>query len=402
MLQILLYLRYVAVAGQVLTIVFVSQRLGLAIPVGALLTVSGGLLVFNLAMHAWWLRTRDARPGVLIVHLLADMLALTGLLYFSGGPGNPFVSLYLVPVALAAIGLDLVPMIMLTVAAGALYTWLLTHHVPLPHVHDRDFELHVTGMWINFMLTAVIMATVLARFMAVVREQRQRLLHIRENSLRDESLLAIGSLAAGTAHELNTPLTTMGLLLDDWICEDQPPSRDDIEMMRSQLTHCRDHVRALTDIARRGAADQNRVMNADAFVRESIDRWQLLRPNVLVSAEYNSGGQRIQVAVSLSQAVLNLLNNAADATLSSGRSEPIDVVTQVKRDRLEILIADRGPGPENIPDEPRVDHRGPGLGIGLMVSNASIERSRGRVRQFARQGGGCVTQIELPLAEGVA
>ncbi|MBW4820769.1 hypothetical protein KJE23_09695, partial [Streptococcus salivarius] len=86
-------------------------------------------------------------------------------LYFSGGPANPFVSLYLVPVALAAIGLDIAPMLGLTVLTAALYTWLMGHHLELPHLHGSDFQLHVTGMWVNFLLSAGIMAVVLSRFM---------------------------------------------------------------------------------------------------------------------------------------------------------------------------------------------------------------------------------------------
>ena len=101
MLELLIPLRYLAVAGQLLTVGFVRIKLGLGIPVVPLVAISLALLAFNVATHVWWRRQRGAGPRTVGLQLAVDVLALTGLLYFSGGPGNPFVSLYLVPVALA-------------------------------------------------------------------------------------------------------------------------------------------------------------------------------------------------------------------------------------------------------------------------------------------------------------
>ncbi|MGO1072917.1 ATP-binding protein [Lysobacter sp. CA199] len=398
MLQLLIYLRYMAVAGQMLTVVFVVQRLNLPIPAKPLLSISAGLLAFNVLSHWWSLLHRDAGPRALVLQLLVDLLALTALLYFSGGPANPFVSLYLMPVAMAAIGLEIAPMLGLTVLTAGLYTWLLRHHLPLPHVHGSDFQLHVTGMWVNFLLSAGIMVVVLSRFMTIVRDQRRRLSEARERAIRDESLSALGSLAAGTAHELNTPLATMGLLVDDWMSSQQPPPREDIELLRAQLAHCRDHVRALAEMARRGAAGESTHEDADAFVHACVDRWRLLRPNA--TAVFNAGapGRNVRVDASLPQAVINLINNAADANAARGIDAPVEVRTRAREGWLTVCILDRGAGPAQIAARPRRDSEGQGLGIGLMISKASIERSHGRVRQTEREGGGCMTEIELPLA----
>lgn len=398
MLQLLIYLRYLSVAGQMLTVVFVVQRLNLPIPAEPLLSISTGLLAFNLLSHWWWLAHRDAGPRALVLQLLVDQLALTALLYYSGGPANPFVSLYLVPVALAAIGLDIAPMLGLTVLTAALYTWLMRHHVDLPHMHGSDFQLHVTGMWVNFLLSAGIMVVVLSRFMTIVRDQRRRLSEARERAIRDESLSALGSLAAGTAHELNTPLATMGLLVDDWMASEQPPPREDIELLRSQLAHCRDHVRALAEMARRGAAGETTLEDADGFVHACVDRWRLLRPNATAVFHPGAPERKVRVDAGLPQALINLINNAADANAARGVDEPVEVTTQARENWLTVSILDRGAGPAQIAARPRLDNEGQGLGIGLMISKAGIERSRGRVRQVEREGGGCVTEVDLPFA----
>lgn len=401
MLPLLIPLRYLAVAGQLATMLFVAWRLGLGIPLAPMLSVSAALLVFNIALHLWWRRGGQAGARLLLAQLLVDMAALTALLYLAGGPANPFVSLYLVPVAIAAVGLDLVPVLSLAALSALLYTGLMRWHLPLPTVHGRDFELHVIGMWINFLLTVTIMSVVLGRFMATVKRQRRALAEARERALRDESVLALGTLAAGTAHELNTPLTTMGLLLDDWR-NGYAPDDEDLALMRAQLAHCRNHVRTLADLARRGDADEPAPRDADALLHDCVDRWRLLRPSVIVSLDMAATGHAVRVDATLPQALIHLFNNAADANARSGTEAAVEIASRIAEGRLHIAVRDRGDGPDSLAAFARAERDAHNLGVGLMISNASIERAGGTVRQFARGGGGCITEIVLPLANDEA
>ena len=401
MLPLLIPLRYLAVAGQLATMLFVAWRLGLGIPLVPMLSVSATLLAFNVALHLWWRRGGQAGARLLLTQLLVDMAALTALLYLAGGPANPFVSLYLVPVAIAAVGLDLVPVLSLAALSALLYTGLMRWHLPLPTVHGRDFELHVIGMWINFLLTVTIMAVVLGRFMATVKRQRRALAEVRERALRDESVLALGTLAAGTAHELNTPLTTMGLLLDDWQ-DGHAPDGEDLALMRAQLAHCRDHVRTLADLARRGDADEPAPRDADALLHDCVDRWRLLRPSVAVAVDAGAAGHALRVDATLPQALIHLFNNAADANARRGTDAAVEIASRIVEGHLHIMVLDRGDGPDALAAFARAERGAHGLGVGLMISNASIERAGGHVRQFARDGGGCITEITLPLARDKA
>ena len=146
------------------------------------------------------------------LHLAVDIVVFTAVVYFTGGPTNPFVSLYLVPISLAATSLP-TRYAWLTVAmCGAGYSLLWWRSVPLPPVHARfgsEFDLHLAGMWINFVIAAVLIVLFVGRMAWLVRQRDRELAAMRENALRDQQLIELGTLAAGTAHEINTPLSTL-------------------------------------------------------------------------------------------------------------------------------------------------------------------------------------------------
>src|SRR5574341_2347426 len=101
-LRQLVLLRSIAIAGQIVTVSFVGDVLDLALPLLSLAAVIGSLAFFNLAT---WFRLRlrwRVSDGELFGQILADILALTVLLYFTGGAANPFAGMYLLPLAIGA------------------------------------------------------------------------------------------------------------------------------------------------------------------------------------------------------------------------------------------------------------------------------------------------------------
>ncbi|MDP1680188.1 MAG: sensor histidine kinase, partial [Burkholderiales bacterium] len=101
-LRRLLGLRAIEVAGQAGAIAIAVYGIGMALPTAILLTLTAGLAL--AALFTWW-RTRQPWPvtdAELAGHLLIDIGVLTGLLYFTGGSTNPFVTLYLLPLSIAA------------------------------------------------------------------------------------------------------------------------------------------------------------------------------------------------------------------------------------------------------------------------------------------------------------
>ncbi|MBT9612657.1 MAG: HAMP domain-containing histidine kinase [Burkholderiales bacterium] len=419
-LRRLVGLRAIEVAGQAGAIVIAVYGIGMALPTAILLALTGGLALATL--FTWW-RTYQSWPvtdAELAGHLLLDIGVLTGLLYFTGGSTNPFVTLYLLPLSIAA---AILPAIYTWAVAGvtlACYTFLLFIHLPLPqgsgsfallatlfpggmsgehdaHGAQAAFNLHVLGMWFNFALSAVLIAWFVARMAQSLRDRDRRLAAAREAALRTEQLVALGTLAAGAAHELATPLSTMAVIATELEREHAHDSAlvDDLRLLRAQTERCKAILTSLT--ARAEGATH---IACEDYLRKLIEQWQLIRPQVEISAHF-AGIQpvpELTVERTLDQALLNLLNNAADVSPGG-----IELEGRWDAAQLTLEIQDRGPGISadmaSRAGAAFFTTKGPsgGLGIGLFLANATIERFGGTVNLFNRVGGGACVRITLPL-----
>lgn len=235
-LKAVLGLRGVAVLAQLAVLTIASGVLHISLPIEQLLLGTGLLAATGLAM-IWRLRRAWSVTELEVsLHLCVDIAVLTWLLYFTGGSSNAFVSAYLVPIALAAIALRPLHGLLLTVASIVAYTLLLYFHVPLPSVqHDlvSDFGLHVLGMWVSFLLSACLIAGLLWIMAENIRRRDRLIAAAREETLRNEHVVALGALAAGAAHELSTPLSTVALVADELATElrDKPSIQADLALL---------------------------------------------------------------------------------------------------------------------------------------------------------------------------
>jgi two-component system sensor histidine kinase RegB len=392
----LLAVRLSLIAGWAAGIVWLHWGIHIPMPLLPMASVLALMGLFSLST-AWRLRLDvPATQMEFLAHLLADLTAFAVLVFFSGGVTNPFVSLMLVPIVIAAISLRPRWVWLLAAVAGAYYALLLFVYQPLA-VSDpvAAYGMHLGGMWFNFLISAGLIAFFVTRMHAALRARDHELSTLRERQLRNERIVALGTQAALAAHELATPLATIQTTAHELAGEfaNDPDIGADCRLLEKQAQACK---QILTQLAARARDTTSNALPLDVWLNELIERWQVLRPDAQITPELQVGQRDFDPPEGLEQAILNVLNNAADATTA-----PVELSAAADGDALVIDIADRGPGfsPEQKAQAGRVlfsGKPGRGWGMGLALTHATLERLGGTLTLTERKGGGTRVRITLP------
>ncbi|WP_062060228.1 ATP-binding protein [Cellvibrio sp. OA-2007] len=351
------------------------------------------------------------------IQLLVDLACLSAVFYFSGGANNPFVSYFLVPICICAATLSGTYTLAIAGLSVLSYSLLLFFHIPLPilsphhHQADNSINLHVMGMWLNFFISACLITYFIVKMARDLRAQEAQLNRWREDQLRDEQVMAVATLAAGTAHELGTPLSTMKLLLSELRTEYQQvePLQNDLKLLQDQVNQCANTLRELVATAEHTKDGQLPSEDIGSYCASLIERWKIMRPDVIARihlADHNTNKGtntdiRAQFHPTIAQAIINLLNNAADAS-----PQEIDIEINWDEQKLIWIIKDMGAG---IAEEVTahlgksfISTKTKGLGIGLLLTQATINRYGGTVSLHNRIPRGTITQLTLPITRGTS
>ena len=368
------------------------------------LSLAGTLALSSLLCAFTALRLRLSLPVTEMeyaLQLACDLLIHSALLYYSGGSTNPFVSYYLVPLAIAAVTLPWLYSLILSGIALTAYSLLLVQFYPLEGLPMARDKMQVYGMWLSIALAAAVITFFAARMAEELRRQEQLRSERREESLRDEQLLAVATQAAGAAHELGTPLATMSVLINEMRQDHTDPLlQEDLQILQDQVKLCKETLQQLVR-----AAEANRRLaiveqDVTAWLDEALNRWHLMRPEASYRFQRLRDGKvpRLAPPPDLTQALLNLLNNAADAC-------PDDLEVRLDWDAQDIVISirDHGPGvPPAIAEaigKPFITTKGKGFGLGLFLSKASVTRAGGSVKLYSHEQGGTLTELRLPYGK---
>lgn len=392
---------------------------------GGILLALSLLTIFNV-WSLWRLRRGGAvSEAELFAQLMVDVVLMTLVFYRTGGSTNPFVSWYLVPLTIAAATLRMGYTIALGLLTLAVYSLLLVHYIPFapfagahvdhvmptvelladdPHAHHHmtlqqapeasgsGFNLHVFGMWLNFILSASLITFFVTRMSGALREQDKQLAQQHESLLQREQVVALGALAAGAAHELGTPLSTMTVIARDLESDlpENSPLREDMATLRRQLALCRD---ILNDL-REQAATPPRLPLA-RFIEAAVERMEVVHPECRFLLTNSLPEVSIQPPATLSQVLVNLLDNAAQAA-----RETVGIEMHERAGLCVIEIRDDGAGiaPEIAArlGQAFVSNRDDGLGLGYFLSHATINQMGGSIHLKARAEGGTLTELSLP------
>jgi two-component system sensor histidine kinase RegB len=400
----LVQLRWIAVAGQLVTILAVHFGLGVQLPLAPMLLLVGVLALANLDGAYWLVRRVEANLQILSA-LLLDTAALTAQLYLSGGAANPFISLYLLQVVLGAILLERRSVWILVAVTSLCYAGLSQFSLPLVYPTGLPLaagDLYRIGAWISFALICVLLTLFISRISRNLRLRDAHVAELRRHAVEEDSIVRMGLFASGAAHELGTPLASLSVILNDWRrmpdLAGDPMLAEDLAVMEAEVRRCKSIVGDILDSAGAPRGEAMNRMAAPRLVDELTTAWRAGHPKVVLSIRYD--GPEGAIAVSspaFRQAVWNLLDNAAEVS-------PDDVALHASADpdEFSVCVLDSGPGfdPARLAaiGKPQASAKGPGHGVGLFLAANAVRKLGGRLEASNRTGGGAEVRLVLPLA----
>jgi two-component system sensor histidine kinase RegB len=416
-LRTLAGLRWLAVTGQTLTVLFVYFVLGFEFPLGFAI----GLILVSAWINTWLTlaapRHRFAEDWEAAAQLSFDVLQLSALVMITGGLNNPFVVMLAAPVTIAVAALPLrwaaLPAGMAIagtglMAAGLLWGWAVP--LPLPWFEEQSLAipgLYLLGLWAAIFTAVAFTAVYSWRVSHEGRRMATALAATQSVLSREQRLSALGALSAAAAHELGTPLATIQLTAKEMLRELKSDEvlKEDAELLVSQARRCRDILKNLS------AAGEKRDERHDrleflAALEEAAAPLRGLGPLVETKlrpppGEREDDAPMLNRRAELLYGIGNFVENAVDFAETK-----VVVEGSWSETHVEIIISDDGPGfsadilskigEPYVTTRPGVVGQG-GLGLGVFIAKTMIERLDGEVEfRNVVEGGGAMVCATLP------
>ena len=379
----LVRLRWVAITAQLLTLSLSVHLFPELWVFGPLVVIVGLLVLANVRLLQRLGRADAFDDTTIVLQLLLDVGALTGIFLLAGGSTNPFVELFLIHIALAAVMVPARKAALVTGTAVVAYLLVSWVHLPLVwtnHTLPPD-ALRVIGETMAFTITAASVSVFVVGLATTLRRRERQLLAARDRTARTDRLRTVGTMAAGAAHELNTPLSTLGLRLGRiGRRHDDPDTVRDLTVARDQVERCTGIVQQLLFGAGDPSASELVRLPVRRLVDETITLWSK-GSRCKVTIDDRSEGAPIAIPrIAFSQALVNLLENAREAQEAQEPMPPIEVRIEPHPGRIVVVIRDHGTGLP--PDQDRVGDpfyttKVSGTGLGVFVARSLAEGAGG-------------------------
>ncbi|MDF0488253.1 ATP-binding protein [Sphingomonas sp. H39-1-10] len=402
---LLVQLRWLAVAGQLATILLVQFGMGVELPLRAMALVLAALVLVNLASLSLLRQRRTITNSELLLALLLDVAALTTQLYLSGGATNPFVSLFLLQVVLGAILLGRWSSWALVAVTCGAFALLMRRFRPLDlpiSLASDPFGLHIVGSWACFALVAVLLVLFVTRISGNLRARDAYVADMRQRAADQDHILQIGLLASGAAHELGTPLASLAVILGDWrrmprLAAD-PELAQDVAEMQAEVERCKAIVTGILMSAGEARGEAPEITSVHGFFADLVDYWRARGTTPL--AYDNAFGPDLPIVsdTALKQVICNVLDNAAEVS-----PQGIGLAVERAGDAIRLSVRDAGPGfaPDmlaNLGKPYQSTKQRPGGGLGLFLVVNVMRKLGGSVTARNRDEGGAEVTLRLPIA----
>jgi len=421
-----IHLRWVAVLGQLATVLIVRYGFAIELDMQPLLATIGVTALSNLGLLVWYMtyrqRTGPIQKSRIWTQVLAgimafDLVLLTCLLYFSGGPSNPFWIFFFVNLCLAGIELTAWIAWCLNFLAVFCFAYLLYDHqilnVPamshvLPSIHDvGEVTLAHNGVFCAFVTCASVIVFFTTLVTSKLRDREEDLRILERQRIRGEKLEALGTLAAGAAHELSTPLGTIAVVVGELQheltrCVDDPNLLEDVALIRAELDRCRGILNHMSAQAGEGSVDKKIDLTGQQLFQDLLKG---LPDTSRVVNSLTPAAARCVVHVEpyvTNQALRGMIKNALEA---SPQETQVRVTLDHTENKLRLCVSDKGTGmPEHVLSrmgEPffTTKQTGKGMGLGVFLARTVVERLGGEMQVDSTPGQGTTVRCLIPCRD---
>ncbi len=418
-LRTLILLRWLAIAGQLATLLVAVWYLRLDLNLGLCLMAIGASVVANLLATFVYPENKRLSDTETMLTLLFDVSQLALLLYLTGGLNNPFALLILAPVTISATALRLRSILFLGMTAIVLITVIGFYHLPLVTQDGfvlRQPELFVFGFWLAIVIGIVFEAGYAWRVTSETNVMHQALLATQMALSREQKLTDLGGVVAAAAHELGTPLATIKLVTSELLDEmnTNADQRADLELIRDQTDRCRDILRSMG----RAGKDDLHMRHApfSAVVREAAEphaeRGKTIaydfRPQVGTDAPQPMIRRQPEIIHGLRNLVQNAVDFAGSQVWVDGRWDERQITLRIIDDgagfQVHLLgrigdpfIRSRRLSPEG---QSRPGYEG--MGLGLFIAKTLLERTGAEVSFANRDDAAAITPAEVERTGAIA
>jgi two-component system sensor histidine kinase RegB len=418
----LLRLRWFAVFGQLVTVVVAVGVAGVHIPWMPLLGLITVTAVTNASYGVWLRQAKKPKPPgqsppievaeadkIATTLMMVDIVTLTAMLYLSGGIDNPFSLFYFVNLAVGGVILRPRWAWVLTAMAIAGSGLLIVDSLPIEGFMRREFQagsaLYFLGLFVAYATCSCVVTHFVTRTAAELTRSERQLSETQTRHAQALRLEGLTTLAAGAAHELATPLSTIDVIARELErhlqgCEIPASVREDLRLIDHQLEMCKQILRRM-----RGAAGDS-----------MINQWNHTTVGELIDCALEGvrDPERVDVTdgpvdvetqplwlpqEAMAQAIRNLIHNGLDASGTKGR---VMIDTRISESKLEVRIRDSGRGMSEEElgraGEPFFTTKEPGrgMGLGLFLTRSVVSRLGGKLNFQSVPGVGTEAIVILP------
>ena len=400
-----MWMRTLALAAQGLLLAVVGLLLKVSLPWSVLAVILGALVLLNAITFIRLRQGHSVGSFEVAAQLFADLAAFTFVLYFTGGVTNPFVSLYLPLLGLAAALLPWVQVAVLALFSVVAYTVLMGNYIPLVLANPDDgVHFHLVGMWLNFLVSVLILVGFVARLSSSIRNRDQALGRAQQRLASESRLAALGNQAASIAHQLGTPVSTIATIVSDW--KNDPAMHAQVREMNilsaqvQSITDTLGQLRAQIEVNPRHNADAQ-IIKPSEWLQATLGIWRTRNPQhevrLMPSIASIAGEFKVRKEL-LELGLITLLDNAAQSHQRASVRDPLQVGMQCDHESLTLFVNDAGGGidAELLPKIGQQLFQANGQGMGLFLLANLLEREGGKLSLRNLNPGVCAS-LSLPV-----